>query len=119
LDCYVPSHFDKARLIAEAEAIERSETLVKPKSQETKEKKSSKSCKEKKSNLKNGKSSSTEYFCTKHGANKTHGTADCFTIKNRNGRQQSNKPKNNRSFSTDKYRQEINFMSKEKTKEKF
>jgi hypothetical protein len=44
LDRYIPSHFDKARLIAEAEAIERSETVKgKPKAQETKEKKSSKS----------------------------------------------------------------------------
>jgi hypothetical protein len=49
LDRYVPSHYDKARLIAEAEAIERSETiLVKTKSNETKEKKSSKSRKEEK-----------------------------------------------------------------------
>jgi hypothetical protein len=79
LDRYVPSHHDKARLIAEAEAIEKSETiLVKPKSHETKEKKSSKSRKEKKNNPKNGKSSATEYFCTYQ----THGTADCFTIKN-------------------------------------
>jgi hypothetical protein len=117
LDRYIPSHYDKARLIAEAEAIERSETVTgKPKSQETKEKKSSKSRKEKKSNPKNGKSSSTEYFCTEHGANKTHGTADCFTIKNRNGKQQSDKTKNNRSFSTDKFRKEINFMSKGKNK---
>jgi hypothetical protein len=45
LDRYAPSLYDKARLIAEAEAIERSEAvLVKPtKAQETKEKKSSKS----------------------------------------------------------------------------
>jgi hypothetical protein len=44
LDRYVPSLFDKARLIAEAEAIERSEAvLVKPtKAQETKEKKTPK-----------------------------------------------------------------------------
>jgi hypothetical protein len=35
LDHYIPSHYDKARLIAEAEAIERSETVTgKPKAQE-------------------------------------------------------------------------------------
>jgi hypothetical protein len=116
LKCYIPSAFDKKRLIAEAEAIERAETLKegKPKAQESKEKKSSKSRKEKKVNPKNGKGSPTEYFCTKHGANKTHGTADCFTIKNRNGKQQSDKPKNNRSFSTEKFRKEINLFSKGK-----
>jgi FtsZ-interacting cell division protein YlmF len=50
LNRYVPSLFDKARLIAEAEATERSEAvLVKPtKAQETKEKKTSKSRAQKK-----------------------------------------------------------------------
>jgi hypothetical protein len=119
LDRYIPSQYDKARLIAEAEAIERSETVLgKPKAQETKDKKSSKSRKEKKVNPKNNKSSATEYFCTEHGANKTHGVADCFTIKNRNGKQQSDKPKNNRSFSTEKFRKEINLLSKGKNKNK-
>jgi hypothetical protein len=87
LDGYVPSLFDKARLIAEAEAIKRSEAvLVKPtKAQETKEKKSSKSRAQKKVHTKNDKKASTDYFCTEHGHKKTHATADCFTIKNRNG----------------------------------
>jgi hypothetical protein len=55
---YVPSAFDKKRLIADAEAIERAESLKegKPKPQESKEKKSSKSRKDKKVNPKNGKS---------------------------------------------------------------
>jgi hypothetical protein len=69
--------------------------------------------------MKSDKSSKTEYFCTEHGANKTHGMADCFTIKNRNGKQQSDKPKNNRYFSTEKFREEINLFSKGKTKSKF
>jgi hypothetical protein len=61
LDRYISSDYDKARLIAEAEAIKRSETLnVKPKAQETKEKKSSISRKEKQGSPKNSKSSSTE-----------------------------------------------------------
>jgi hypothetical protein len=61
LKSYIPSDYDKKRLIAEAEAIERSETLKegKPKAQEGKEKKSSKSRKDKKVNPKNSKSSST------------------------------------------------------------
>jgi hypothetical protein len=64
LDRYVPSLYDKARLIAEAEAIERSEAvLVKPtKAQETKEKKSSKSRAQKKVQPKNDKKTSTEYY---------------------------------------------------------
>jgi hypothetical protein len=46
-------------------------------------------------------------------------TADCFTIKNRNDNgNHQNKAKNNRSFSTDKLRKEINFLSKGKNKAK-
>jgi hypothetical protein len=58
----VPSKFDKKCLIAEAEVIERAETLDagKPKAQESKGKKSFKSNKEKKVNPKNDKSSKTE-----------------------------------------------------------
>jgi hypothetical protein len=121
LDRYVPSLYGKARLIAEAEAIERSEAvLVKPtKAQETKEKKSSKSRAQKKVQAKNNKKVSTYYFCTEHGHNKTHATADCFTIKNRNDNgNHQNKTKNNRYFSTDKLRKEINFFSKGKNKAK-
>jgi hypothetical protein len=101
---YVPSKYDKKRLIAEAEAIERAETLDsgRPKAKESKGK-SFKSNKEKKANPKNDKNSKTEYFCTEHGVNKTHGTAECFTIKNRKDKQQSDKPKNNRYFSTEKF----------------
>jgi hypothetical protein len=63
----IVSFYDKARLIAEAEAIERSEAvLVKPtKVQETKAKKSSKSRAQKKVQTKNNKKVSTDYFCTK------------------------------------------------------
>jgi FtsZ-interacting cell division protein YlmF len=70
LKSYVPSDYDKKHLIAEAEAIERAESMKdgKPKAQESKEKKSSKSRKDKKVNPNNSKSSSTEYFCTEHGA---------------------------------------------------
>jgi hypothetical protein len=103
LNRYVPSLYDKARLIAEAKAIERSEAvLVKPtKAQETKEKKASKSRAQKKVQPKHDKSASTEYYCTEHDRNKTHATADCYTIKNRNGNGNNQaKPNNDRAFST-------------------
>jgi hypothetical protein len=108
-------------LIAEAEAIERSEAvLVKPtKAQETKEKKNSKSRAQKKVQPKHDKSLSTEYYCTKHGCNKTHATADYYTIKNRNGNGNNQaKPNNDRAFSTKQFRKEINLLSKGKNKNK-
>jgi hypothetical protein len=92
---------------------------VKPtKAHETKEKKSSKSRAQKKVQPKNDKKASTDYFCTEHGHNKTHATADCFTIKNRNGNgNHQTKTKNNR-LSTKKFRKEINLLSKGKNKNK-
>jgi hypothetical protein len=94
--------------------------LVKPtKAQETKEKKSSKSRAQKKVQPKNDKKASTDYFCTEHGHNKTHATADCFNIKNRNDNgNRQNKTKSNRSFSTEKFRKEINLLGKGKNKNK-
>jgi hypothetical protein len=109
-----------ARLITEAKAIERSEAvLVKPtKAQETKERKTFKSRAQKKVQPKHDKSASTEYYCTEHGRNKTHATADCYTIKNRNGNGNNQaKPNNDRAFSTNKFRKEINLLSKGKKKE--
>ena len=119
LDTYVPSLHDKARLIKEAEAIERSEAVlgVKPKAQETKEKKPSKSRNPKKVQHPKSDKTSTDYYCTEHGHNKTHATADCFTIKNRNGNNKD-KPNNNRAFSTKKFQKEINLLSKGKNKNK-
>jgi hypothetical protein len=68
---------------------------------------------------KHDKSASTEYYCTEHGRNKTHATADCYTIKNRNsnGNNQA-KPNNDPAFSTKKFRKEINLLSKGKNKNK-
>jgi hypothetical protein len=68
---------------------------------------------------KHDKSSSTEYYCTEHGRNKTHATADCYTIKNRNGTGNNQaKPNHELSFSTKKFRKEINLLSKGKNKNK-
>jgi hypothetical protein len=121
LDRYIPSLYDKARSIAEAEAIERSEAvLVKPtKVQGTKEKKTSKSRAQKKVQPKHDKSASTEYYCNEHGRNKTHATAGCYTIKNRNGNGNNQaKTNNDPAFSTKKFRKEINLLSKGKNKNK-
>jgi hypothetical protein len=85
LNRYVPSLHDKARLIAEAEAIERAEDAL-PSSDKSKS--------ETKNSYKKGKvfkkaqktktdKPGNEYFCSEHGKNGTHATADCFTIKNR------------------------------------
>ena len=104
-DNYEPTSHDRARLIAEGEAIERHEDeedeeepkikkkkIVKPTSKEPK--------KEEKKN----------FYCTLHGQNSTHNSDKCFALIKR--KQQSDK----QSFSAQKFRKEINAMSRKKNK---
>lgn len=116
LDRYVPSLFDKARLIAEAEAIERSEkVLVKQDKPKNADGKGTKTIQKKSHNPKTA--SSIEYYCSEHGKNKTHATANCYTIKNRNDGK-TNPQVSTTTFSGKKFRKEINLMSKGRSKKK-
>ncbi len=72
---YVPTEHSKARLIAEGEMIERSEGIgslnaIAPNAAA-------------KPNTKGKAPGRKTFFCTHHGADKGHNTADCFTLKNR------------------------------------
>ena len=107
---YVPTEHSKARLIAEGEQIERSESIssvnavtvpkaaAKPKS---------------KGKAAGGKA----FFCTHHGADKGHNTADCYTLKNRDKQKAKTGPKKPQ-FSDKKFCKEINVMSKGKNQVK-
>ena len=55
------------------------------------------------------------FFCTHHGADKGHNTADCFTLKNRDKQKAKPGPKKSQ-FSDKKFRKEINVMSKGKNR---
>ena len=66
--------------------------------------------------------SGTEYFCTEHGKNPTHATADCYTIKNRikvaDGDNTTGSNTTNCSFSAKKFRKEVHAMAHGKDKRK-
>jgi hypothetical protein len=118
LSGYVPSLFNRARLIAECEAIERSEASVAPSSNSKNHKKEHESKhKTKKGNGNGTAKSDRQFYFSEHGKNSIHTTTGCFTLKKRAklAAESSSAPK---TFSNDKFREDINLMSKGKSKKK-
>jgi hypothetical protein len=59
-----------------------------------------------------------KHYCSEHGYNPTHTTADCYTIKNR-AKATNHAPKaNKRSYSNQNLRKEINLLAKTSSKKK-
>ena len=125
LDGYVPTLHSQMRLIESCEAIERNEFSEK----ETKTNESNNNNKKQKIGKPNraGKmrekkqahESASKYFCSEHGANSTHATADCYTLKNRaksGGAVSGHGTK--RSFSNKSFRKELNMLAKKSSKKK-
>ena len=109
---YVPTEHNKARLIAEGEQIERSEShgsvnaVTAPKAAAKPPEK--------------GKLAGKKFFCKHHGPDKGHDSKDCYFLKNKEKQQQqkaklgAKKPQ----FSDKKFRKELNVMSKGKSRVK-
>jgi hypothetical protein len=108
-------------LIEACEAIEQSEIAVERPSREE----SSQSHRNiKRSAAKNStepqkkQKSDGKHYCSEHGYNPTHSTADCYTIKNR-AKATNHAPKaNKRSFSNQNLRKDINLLAKTSSKKK-
>jgi hypothetical protein len=64
---------------------------------------------------KGDRSNNKSFYCTEHGKNLMHATADCFTIKNRD---KSSSQGANRSFSNKSFRKEVTFLAKKSSKKK-
>jgi hypothetical protein len=59
-----------------------------------------------------------KHYCSEHGYNPTHSTADCYTIKNR-AKATNHAPRaDKRSFSNQNVRKEINLLAKTSSKKK-
>jgi hypothetical protein len=56
------------------------------------------------------------FYCSEHGHNTTHATADCYTLKNRTKAGAPNG--DNRKFSNKSFRKEINLLAKLSSKKK-
>ncbi len=65
-----------------------------------------------------GNTSKNKYYCSEHGKNPSHVTADCYTIKNRAKAAGSQGGKSNHSFSNKTFRKEVNLLSKKTSKKK-
>ena len=59
----------------------------------------------------------SKHYCTEHGQNPTHSTADCWTLKNR-AKPKLPIQKEKKSFSNKNLRNEINLLSKQSSKKK-
>jgi hypothetical protein len=115
LDGYIPTEHTKARLITECEILERNDpqqkpTKVLPKNKEKPFKKGT-------SKFKNGSKYTTDkkagYYCTEHGANPTHNTDSCYTLKNK-----AKKTDDSGSMTKKSFRREINLLSQKRPKKK-
>ena len=123
LDSYIPTLHTRAKLIEACEAIERSEIAVERPSREDSNqnqrnfkrsaaKNSTEPQKQKKQH------SDGKHYCSEHGYNPTHSTADCYTIKNR-AKATNHAPRaEKRSFSNQNLRKEINLLAKTSSKKK-
>lgn len=120
LDGYIPTLHSKIKLIEACEAIERSEiALEKPSKEESSQ--NHKMVKRVASKIgappaKKQKSVS-KHYCTEHGQNPTHSTADCWTLKNR-AKAKLPIQKEKKVFSNRNLRNEINLLSKQSSKKK-
>jgi hypothetical protein len=114
-DGYVPTDHNKAKLISSCEAIERKEESQKGDKKQNKGKNPDKAVKKKPQFTKN-KGSKGDYYCTHHGKNPTHDTANCFTLKNK-AKADGKKPAG-KGFSNKGLRKEINLLAKSSSKAK-
>jgi hypothetical protein len=123
LDSYIPTLHSRAKLIEACEAIEPSEIAVERPSREE----SSQSHRNiKRSAAKNStepqkqkkQHSDGKHYCSEHGYNPTHATSDCYTIKNW-AKATNHAPRaDNRNFSNQNLRNEINLLAKTSSKKK-
>ena len=120
LDGYIPTLHSKTKLIEACEAIERSEiSLDKPTEEESNQnhKFVKRSAARNSAETNKKQKSVSKHYCSEHGHNPTHSTADCWTIQNRS-KTTNHVQKAKRNFSNKNLRNEINLLSKSSSKKK-
>ena len=117
LDGYVPTKHSKAQLIEACEAIEWNQDDP----EETKKRKKPNSNSERKKGKGKEKTATDEkkHFCTLHGWNRTHVTANCYSLNKKKSSSGGNNTGNDsaaksepKKFSNTKFRKELNLLSK-------
>ena len=122
LDSYIPTLHIRAKLIEACEAMKQSEIAVErpPREESSQSHKNIKRSTVKYSTEPNKKrqKSDGKHYCSEHGFNPTHTTADSYTLKNR-AKASNHAPRaDKRSFSNQNLRKEINLLSKTSSKKK-
>ena len=115
LDGYIPTNFNKARLVAECEILERDEmTKSSNTGLNTKKNKDQAHKKGNVSKYKKNDSSDKKqkFYCTEHGANPTHNTESCYVLKSKA------KNKDSATMTKKSFRREINLLSAKRPKKK-
>jgi hypothetical protein len=117
LDGYIPTESNKARLITECEILERNDPQKPSTGLIAKSLKDKAAKKPNVPKHKNGSSFSSEkkasFYCTEHGANPTHNTDSCYTLKNR-----AKKGNDSATMTKKSFRREINLLSQKRPKQK-
>jgi hypothetical protein len=118
---YTPTEHDRTRLIAECEAIERHVKVDDtPKATEKKKNNNNKNTRFDKSKAGARKSesaaASSNFYCSEHGKNDSHNTNKCWTLENRKKAGSQGNKSNNRSFSKNSFRKELNLLSRKSSK---
>jgi hypothetical protein len=118
---YIPTEHNRTRLIAECEAIERHvKADDTPKTTEKKgnnnKKKNGRFDKSKSSARTSETAAHSNFYCTEHGKNESHNTNKCWTLENRKKTGSQGHKSNNRSFSKNSFRKELNLLSRKSSK---
>ena len=113
LDGYVPTEGTKAQLITACEILERNDPQKQAKglNDRPKDKAHKKGQSSKYKNDRKAPDKKAGFYCTEHGANPTHDTAACYTLKNR-----ANKGKETTTLNKKSFRRELNNLTRKTPK---
>jgi hypothetical protein len=113
LDGYVPTEGTKAQLITACEILERNDPQKQAKGliDRPKERAHKKGQSNKHKNGKSPDSKKAGFYCSEHGANPTHDTSTCYTLKNR-----ANKGKETTTLNKKSFRRELNNLTRKTPK---
>mgnify|MGYP000040298542 CR=1 FL=1 len=113
LDGYVPTEGTKAQLITACEILERNDPQKQAKglNDRPKDKAHKKGQSSKYKNDRKSPDKKAGFYCTEHGANPTHDTAACYTLKNR-----ANKGKETTTLNKKSFRRELNNLTRKTPK---
>ena len=106
-------------MIKEFEAIERNQVVNDKEKGSKIRKKNEKASSSAKSRDKE-KDNGEKFYCTEHGANKSHNTSECWTLKKKKkaNSEEKSKKSEQRTFSNRAFRKEINLMARASSKKK-